>query len=62
VPPGFVKQTSSLSRVVQALISDKPGLTLTKTYKVNPGFALIDLSPTGLQLSSQSSLTLLVNW
>ena len=33
----------SLGPVVQSPISANPGLTLNKTYKVNPGLALIGL-------------------
>ena len=35
--------TRDLDRVVQSLISANPGLTLNKTYGVNPGLAQIGL-------------------
>ena len=35
--------TISLGPVVQSLISTNPGLTLNKTYRVNPGLTLIGL-------------------
>ena len=34
---------NSLGTVVQSPISTNPGLTLNKTYRVNPGLALIEL-------------------
>ena len=37
------KNIKDLGPVVQSLISTNPGLTLNKTYRVNPGLALIGL-------------------